>query len=221
MEPKKDPSVDVEKRRTLFLTTSFLVALGIVLAGLEWKMIEIDKKKKTELELNTMEEQMVQPTQPKKPPKKQPKKTEEVEVVEEEEDIENELTMTDMDIDENTELEFEGGGEEKAKEDKIFAVVEEDPTFPGGEQKMMKYIQEHVNYPDMAKEMDVQGTVYVKFVVEKDGSITNIQVLQGIGSGCDKEAKRVVRNMPKWDPGEQRGRPVRVHIRVPIRFQLD
>lgn len=220
MEPKKDPNVDVEKRRPLFLTASFLVALGVVLAGLEWKNITVEKKSTQKLELNTMEEQMVQPTQPKKPPKKQPKKTEKVEVVEEEEDIENELTMSDMEIDEDSEFNFEGG-EEQAKEDKVFMVVEDDPTFPGGQGKMMKYIQEHLEYPQMAREMDVQGTVHVSFVVQKDGSITDVKVLKGIGSGCDKEAKRVVRNMPKWKPGKQRGRAVKVNVRIPIRFRLN
>ncbi len=220
MERKKDPRADVEKRRALFLAGGFLVSLGVVLAALEWRLIEVEKKVDQKLELNNLEEQMVQPTVPKKP-KKQPKQTSEVEVVEEEEDIENELTINDMEINEDSEFSFEEDEGEKVKEEKVFMVVEDDPSFPGGEAKMMKYIQEHLKYPEMAKEMDVTGTVIVGFIVEPDGSITNIKVLKGIGGGCDKEAKRVIESMPKWEPGKQRGRAVRVNVKVPIRFRLN
>ncbi len=218
MEPKKDPKVDLEKRRTLFLVGGFLVSLGIVLVTIEWRTFEVTKVRNKDLDLNTMEEEMVEPTEPEKPKKKQ-QQTEQVEVVEEEEDIEDELKLDDMEIEEDSEFNFEEE-EENVKEDKVFMVVEDDPTFPGGEGEMMKYIQEHLKYPDMAKEMDVQGTVHVSFTVEPDGSITNVRVLKGIGAGCDKEAKRVVQNMPKWEPGKQRGRKVRVNVKIPIRFTL-
>ncbi len=219
MEPKKDPNINVEKRRNLFLATSFLVSLGIILMALEWRFVEVEKKEPPKLKMNTMDQQMVQPNQPKKPPKKQPKQTEEVDVVEDKEKIEEDLSIGDLSVDENTEFDFEGG-EEKVEEEKVWKVVEKEPSFPGGDGKMMKYIQDHINYPDMAKEMDIKGTVYVGFVVEPDGSITNVQVLKGIGGGCDKEAKRVVRNMPKWEPGSQQGRKVRVNVKIPIKFRL-
>lgn len=219
MEPKKDPKVDLEKRRNLFLVGGFLVSLGIVLTAIEWRTIEVTKVQNKELDLNTLEEQMVEPTKPKKP-KKKPQRTEQVEVVEEEEDIEDELKLDDMEIDEDSEFNFEENEGEQVKEEKVFMVVEDDPKFPGGEARMMKYIQEHLKYPSMAKEMDVTGTVHVSFTVEKDGSITNVRILKGIGAGCDKEAKRVVQNMPKWNPGKQRGRKVRVNVKIPIRFTL-
>lgn len=220
MERKKDASADVEKKRALFLAGGFLVSLGIVLAALEWRLIEVTEKIDKSVDMNNLEEQMVQPSVPKKP-KKQPKQTDKVEVVEEEEDIENELTISDMEIDEDAEISFDEKEGEKVKEEKVFMVVEDDPSFPGGEAKMMKYIQKHLKYPEMAKEMDVSGTVIVGFIVETDGSITNIQVLKGIGGGCDKEAKRVIKNMPEWKPGKQRGRAVRVNVKVPIRFRLN
>jgi len=102
----------------------------------------------------------------------------------------------------------------------IFTVVEEQPGYPGGDEARIKYLQENIKYPDEAKELGVQGKVFVTFVVEVDGSITDVKVLRGIGAGCDEEAIRVVKNMPKWVPGKQRGVPVRVQFNLPIKFTL-
>ena len=102
----------------------------------------------------------------------------------------------------------------------IFTVVEEQPGYPGGDEARIKYLQENIKYPDEAKELGVQGKVFVTFVVEVDGSISDVRVLRGIGAGCDEEAIRVVRNMPRWVPGKQRGVPVRVQFNLPIKFTL-
>jgi periplasmic protein TonB len=102
----------------------------------------------------------------------------------------------------------------------IFTVVEEQPQYPGGDEARIKYLQNNIKYPDEAKELGVQGKVFVTFVVEVDGSITDVKVLRGIGAGCDEEAIRVVRGMPKWIPGKQRGVPVRVQFNLPIKFTL-
>jgi protein TonB len=102
----------------------------------------------------------------------------------------------------------------------IFTVVEEQPTYPGGDEARIKFLQENMKYPEEAKELGVQGKVFVTFVVEVDGSITDVKVLRGIGSGCDDEAVRVVKSMPKWVPGKQRGVPVRVQFNLPINFKL-
>jgi protein TonB len=102
----------------------------------------------------------------------------------------------------------------------IFTVVEEQPTYPGGDEARIKFLQDNMKYPEEAKELGVQGKVFVTFVVEVDGSITDVKVLRGIGSGCDDEAIRVVKSMPKWVPGKQRGVPVRVQFNLPINFKL-
>jgi protein TonB len=101
-------------------------------------------------------------------------------------------------------------------------IVEQMPTFPGGEAEMMKYIQKNVQYPQVEKEAGISGTCYVTFVVEKDGNITDVKVLRGVsgGPGCDKEAIRVVKSMPNWKPGKQNGREVRVQFNLPIKFTL-
>ena len=84
----------------------------------------------------------------------------------------------------------------------------------------MKFLQDNIKYPIMAKESGIQGTVYVTFVVERSGAVTDVKILRGIGGGCDEEALRVVKNMPKWEPGKQRGKPVRVQFNMPIKFTL-
>lgn len=102
----------------------------------------------------------------------------------------------------------------------IFTVVEEQPGYPGGEEARIAYLQQNIKYPEEAKELGIQGKVFVTFVVEVDGSITDVRVLRGIGGGCDEEAIRVVKSMPKWVPGKQRGVPVRVQFNLPIKFTL-
>lgn len=108
----------------------------------------------------------------------------------------------------------------KAKEEEIFTTVEQNPEFPGGISEMYKYIGTNIKYPSAAQRANVSGKVFVKFVVEKDGSIGDITVLKGIGFGCDEEATRVIKSMPKWSPGRQNGRNVRVYYTMPINFQL-
>ena len=124
-------------------------------------------------------------------------------------------------VDENEIVVTEGGGEEVIQESapqEIFTIVEEQPTFGAGEEARQKFLGENIKYPDLARENGIQGTVYVTFVVEPDGTISNVQVLKGIGAGCDEEAMRVVKLMPKWTPGKQRGKNVRVKINMPIKF---
>ena len=110
--------------------------------------------------------------------------------------------------------------EEPPKEKEIFTVVEEQPRYPGGAQERIKFLQNNIKYPVEARELGIQGRVFLTFVVEVDGSITDVRVLRGIGGGCDMEAVRVVKSMPRWIPGKQRGIPVRVQFNLPIKFTL-
>ena len=109
--------------------------------------------------------------------------------------------------------------DEKEK-DTIFKVVEVMPVFPGGEKKLMSYLGNNIKYPEKAKKDGVKGRVFITFVVEKDGRIDNVELLRGIGSGCDEEAMRVIKSMPKWSPGMTNGEPVRVQYNLPIKFAL-
>ena len=102
----------------------------------------------------------------------------------------------------------------------VLTIVELMPTFDGGEEAMYKWLQGNVKYPQIAKETGITGTIYVRFVVEKDGSISDVTLLNTIGGGCDEEALRVVKAMPKWKAGKQNGVPVRVYFNLPIKFVL-
>ena len=101
-----------------------------------------------------------------------------------------------------------------------YLVVEQMPDFPGGESELYKYLQETIKYPPLAREAGIQGTVYVKFVVNKSGKISDVVILRGIGGGCDEEAVRVVQAMPDWKPGRQNGLPVPVYFTLPVKFIL-
>ena len=107
------------------------------------------------------------------------------------------------------------------EEDTVYQMVEEMPEFPGGEKALMDYVSNNVKYPQEAKDKNIAGRVFIGFVVEKDGSINEVKVLRGIGGGCDEEAVRVIKSMPKWKPGIQKGKPVRVSFQMPFVFKLD
>lgn len=106
-------------------------------------------------------------------------------------------------------------------DDAIFFVVEVQPEFPGGLDSMYAYIQKNLVYPEKAKAEGIEGRVFITFTIEKDGSVSNVKILRGIGGGCDEAAKEVVEKMPKWKPGTQRGKPVRVQFNLPIKFELE
>ena len=105
--------------------------------------------------------------------------------------------------------------------DSVFQIVDQMPEFPGGMEAMMKFVASNVKYPEAAKDKNIEGRVFVSFVIEKDGSVSNVKVLRGIGGGCDEEAVRVVKSMPNWTPGKQKGEPVRVSFQMPFMFKLD
>ncbi len=105
--------------------------------------------------------------------------------------------------------------------DDTFTIVEVMPEFPGGGEARVSYIDKELKYPAHAIEAGIQGVVYITFMVERDGSINDVQVLRGIGGGCDEEAVRVVKGMPNWKPGTQGGKPVRVMYNLPLRYHLD
>lgn len=108
----------------------------------------------------------------------------------------------------------------KTAKDKVYEKAEIMPEFPGGEQAMMDFVAKNVTYPKEAMEKEISGRVMVGFIVEKDGSISDVKVVKGIGGGCDEEAVRVVKAMPKWIPGNDKGKPVRVHYTLPLTFKL-
>lgn len=123
------------------------------------------------------------------------------------------IYLLSMPLSTSAQTEDEEGGE-------VFTVVEDNPQFPGGEKARQKYLQENIYYPKEAREKGIEGIVYITFIVEKDGSISNVEVLRG-HELLAEEAIRVVKAMPRWQPGTQRGKPVRVQFNMPVRFSLN
>ena len=106
----------------------------------------------------------------------------------------------------------------QSDDNEVYRMVEEAPQFPGGQNEMLKFIQDNRQYPEEAKAQDLHGRVIVSFIIEKDGSIGEAKVMRSLGSGCDEEAVRVITSMPKWKPGKQKGKEVRTQMMVPVNF---
>ena len=224
METKKTPKADLENKKRIFLQIGIAVALLAVLVAFEWKQYERPEFDLGTLDMEIIEEEEIPITrQEQPPPPPPPEPSTELIIVDDDVEIEEEFII-DIEATVFTEVQEFAPiivEEEEIEEDVIFTVVEDQPGFPGGEEARIRFLQENLRYPQMAREAGIQGTVFVTFVVERDGSVTDVRVLRGIGGGCDEEAVRVVRNMPRWQPGRQRGQPVRVQFNMPIRFVLN
>ncbi|MGK7390916.1 MAG: energy transducer TonB [Candidatus Cyclobacteriaceae bacterium M2_1C_046] len=223
MEPKKTEKADLNKRKGLFFNIGLLASLLIVTAAFEYR--QYDEGDLVELSaINDDFEELtdIPPTEQPPPP---PPKIQQPEIVEvpDEEEIEEEIEVDmDVDITEETVIEeviIEEAPEEEVA-DEIFQIVEDPATPKGGYEAFYEYVGNNMRYPAQARRMGIEGTVYVQFVVEKDGSITDVQAVRGIGAGCDEEAVRVIKAQPNWNPPKQRGKPVRQRIILPIKFQL-
>ena len=224
METKKNPKKDLNRQMTLFLQIGLVFALTVVLVAFEWRTYE-----KNEITLFSsgaiqIDEEMVQITQqeqPLEPPK--PVSPTTFEITDDTAAIQD---VINIDIEVRPDQPAPAyvpvipEVEPEPIEEKIFTFVEEYPEFPGGDKALREFILNNLNYPEIARKTGITGTVYVQFVVEKDGSISDVKVVRGIGGGCDEEAVRVVKSMPRWKPGKQRGQPVRVYFTLPIEFKL-
>jgi len=225
MEPKKTPKADLENKKRIFLQIGIAFALAATLVAFEWRQYERTQVDLGTLEIDFIEEEDIPITrQEQPPPPPPPEPSQELIIVDDDVELEEEFTI-DVDADVFTEVQeftpIEIEEEEEVEDDVIFTVVEDQPEFPGGEEARQRFLEDNLRYPTMAREAGIQGTVFVTFVVETDGSVTDVRVLRGIGGGCDEEAVRVVQMMPRWEPGRQRGQPVRVQFNMPIRFRLN
>jgi len=223
-DKKKSPKADLESKKVIFTQIGLIFALAVVLLAFEWKSYEKQTIDLTARAVDDTQEEMIEITQHEKPPPPPapPQQTTVIEIVEDDMEIEDDIEI-DVEADQNTEVEeYEPvADEEEEAEEVIFTVVESMPDFPGGDAARIKYLNENIKYPQMARESGIQGRVFVTFVVEKDGNVTDVRIMRGIGGGCDEEAIRVIKNMPKWNPGKQRGKSVRVQFNMPILFKLN
>lgn len=228
MEAKKNPKADLENRRGLYLEIGLVVILVAALVAFNIKSYDQEQVEVVvRTAENEVEDVIIQTQQeelPPPPPPEQPEVTTELNVIEDDAKSENEVDMSSFQRQEEatnieiTPVKVEEDDEEE--EQIIFQVVENDPEFPGGVEALMKYLQQNIKYPQLARENNITGRVYVTFVVERDGSVTGVRVVRDIGGGCGQEAVRVVKAMPKWSPGKQRGKAVRVQYNLPVNFSL-
>ncbi|MDY0085276.1 MAG: TonB family protein [Bacteroidales bacterium] len=224
MEIKKSPKADLENKKVLMRQIGLIIALAVVFFAFEYRSYDKRTLDLMERSVEDIPEEIIPITEQKvkPPPPPPPKQVTVLQVVEDDVEVEDEIEI-DVEVDQETEIEVYVPPvmeEEEVVEAEIFTVVESMPEFPGGPAKMMEYIAKNIKYPAMARESGIQGRVFVNFVVEPDGSVSNVKVLRGIGGGCDEEAVRVVEAMPKWTPGRQRGKAVRVSFNLPVRFTL-
>lgn len=225
MDAKKTPSADLSRFSGMFLNLGLVVAVGATLVAFEWKSYDEGALKDLGQVTDNFEEILdipitEQPPPPPPPPVEQPI----IQEIPDEVEIEDKIEVNfDVDVKESTVIQEVVISEAPViveKADEIFDVVETQPNPPGGMSGWNEYLSKNLKYPTQARRMGVEGTVIVVFVVNTDGSIQDVEVLRGIGGGCDEEALRVVSAAPKWEPGKQRGRPVRTRMRLPIRFKL-
>lgn len=228
MEVKKSPKADLENKKGLFLQIGLCVALVA--------MIGLFAYSKSEVEIEVLENtaQIIeaefveitreeQPQQPVGAPRLQVT-SEILNIVRDDKKIDANLTFADFD--DNIDFSFnpsDGGGtyEGTLVDDEPFVTVEDMPQFQGGDNsKFRAWVMKQIQYPSIAAENGIQGRVTLTFVIERDGSLTNVQVLNSPDRSLSEEAMRVVKSSPKWTPGKQRGVPVRVRFTLPVDFKL-
>jgi len=227
MEVKKSPKADLENKKTTNLLVGAIIILAVLFVGFEWS--ERDKKVTTDSGITDVvfEEEIIPITeqeQPKQapPPPEAPKVEEVLEIMDNESEVEESTIQASDDTQAAVEVKYTPVEveEEEVDEQEIFQVVEEMPEFPGGLAECMKWLGKNIKYPQISQENGVQGRVIVQFVVNKDGTVVDPVVVRGVDPYLDKEALRVITQMPKWKPGKQRGKAVRVKYTVPVMFRL-
>lgn len=226
-EVKKTRKADLEGHKATFFLMGLVLGISLLFFAFEWTtqtkklneaVIVQDVLAEEEMEITRRD-----PAPPPPPPPPEPETPEEIEVVDHEVDTKMDIKIED-DQSQAQQQTYVPPPPPKVVEpeetEEIFMVVENQPEFPGGPAAMMKFLSDNIRYPVIAQENGIQGRVICNFVVEKDGSITDVQVVRGQDPSLDKEAVRVIQDMPRWTPGKQRGKPVRVRFTLPVVFRL-
>ncbi len=229
MEVKKSPKADLENKKLLFREIGFVVVLAMVLLAFEWSTTEKEELMDLTQDTVAIEEEIIPITQEQQeiPPEmpKIPVLSDVIDIVDDDIVVKDDLFI---DLEDNANLGVEiidyvaQVEEEVVEEEAIpFALVETKPMFQGGDaNNFSRWVATHLQYPEIAKENGVQGKVTLQFTVNTDGSVSNVKVLRGVDASLDKEAVRLVSSSPKWTPGKQRDRAVKVSYTFPVIFQL-
>ncbi len=227
MEAKKSPKADLESKKSVFMQIGLVVVLSLVFIAFEWTSTDVGVNTGLMIDDEAVEEEIIPITRQEEvkppPPPPPPKVSDVLNIVENDVELDEELVIEDTEVTQDTEIDFSDiqvEDDSSGDDAPVFFIVEDMPEFPGGEAALTKYLATEVKYPVIAQENGIQGRVYIKFVVNTDGRVANVEVARGVDPSLDKEALRVVKAMPKWKPGKQRGKTVRVSYTVPINFVL-
>ena len=226
MEAKKSKKAAIENQRGSWLLMGAVVALAFMFVSFEWTQHDVRLAANSLANDPIFEEVLVPITYPEEklepPPPPGVKASEVIEIVTNEQEVTDAVTTVSEDQGQPYEIVWVPPVVEieKVEEDVIHVTAEFMPEFPGGTAALMKYLGTNIKYPTISQEMGSKGRVIVQFVVDKDGTITNPEVVRGVDAYLDKEAIRVISSMPKWKPGVQNGKKVRVKYTVPVVFRL-
>lgn len=229
MEIKKSDKANLENKKLMFLEIGMILALLIVFAAFEWTTRETNVDSLVDDRVLVEEEEIIAiqentPPPPPPPAPEIPVLSDQIDIVEDDVKVEDIIINTEDDNNTGVEVkDYVAEVEEEVVEEEAipFQLVEKQPSFKGGgPNEFTKWVNQRLVYPEIAKENGVQGRVTLQFTVEKDGSVSNVKVLRGVDPSLDKEAVRVVSSSPKWVPGKQRDRAVKVTYTFPVIFQL-
>lgn len=227
MEIKKTPKANLENKKTMAILIGLVLALGIMFIAFEWSKNEIKVYEDAIQGEFVEDEEMIEVTfrnetpPPPPPPIQETVLSDIIDIRDDKEDIQTK--DFDSEDDKNKKVVIQApiaAPVEDPEENRIHVVVERMPEFPGGEAAMNQFISRNIRYPVIAQENGIQGRVVVQFVVNTDGKIVDVEVVRGVEESLDKEAVRVVKAMPPWNPGRQGGKNVRVKYTLPIRFRI-
>lgn len=226
METKKSKRADLEPKKSIFLQIGIVIALGLTLAAFEWespvKQLVVTEKWETLGEDFVIKNTVIEDQKPAPKPVSVPV----INIVDNDDPVDNDADF-DMGIKPDDEIpvfippvSVKLADENSLPDDTPFVSVQNMPEYPGGINALKAFLATNIEFPETAARVGIEGTVYVYFVVEKDGSVSNIKTLRGINDDCNEEAERVIGLLPKWKPGNQQGKTVRVSFTIPVSFNL-
>jgi len=220
---RKNPKTDLENKRSVFLLIGFVVSLMIVIAAFEYRTYDYHRTLDFKIKETHFDQEEVEITIQKPPEVELPEiiKRAPIKVVDDNDDVKEELIIDASDNSPVEPLFLPDMIEEpEVPDDTIFENVQVQPEFPGGYSAFLKYLSNAIKYPRPALEMGISGTVYIQFILEKDGTPTDLKVLRGVAGGCTEEAVKAIENMPAWKPALQNMKPVRYKFYLPVKFTL-
>ncbi len=229
MELKKNDQANLENKRNVFMLTGFVIVLSVLLLAFEWGTTTKGAGNLGDLGDINIEDEIIPITRPEEikppPPPPPPQVTEILNIVDDDIEIDDEIEISDSESDQTMEINIVDF-EEEEEDTQVFFIAEDMPLFPGCSTKeetdaaIQKFIRDNIKYPEIARENGIQGRVFVSFVVDQKGKVINVTLLRGVDAALDQEAMRVIKALPQFTPGKQRGKPVRVGYNVPINFRL-